>query len=87
MVRTAPRERGKTDWRDAIKLARALRAGDLSAVYVPNVFSAARLLRSDKRSFVRRPLLRLRMASFINRRRIAHDRDGAWCIGENLAGD
>lgn len=32
-----PGDRGKTDRRDAIKLVRALRAGDLSAVYVPGI--------------------------------------------------
>jgi transposase len=30
-------ERVKTDRRDAIKLARSLRADDLSAVYVPSI--------------------------------------------------
>jgi transposase len=37
LIPTKPGERVKTDRRDAIKLARALRAGDLSAVYVPGV--------------------------------------------------
>jgi transposase len=32
-----PGERVKTDRRDAIKLVRSLRAGDLSAVYVPSI--------------------------------------------------
>jgi transposase len=37
LIPTKPGERVKTDRRDAIKLARALRAGDLAAVYVPGV--------------------------------------------------
>jgi transposase len=35
LIPRKPGERVKTDRRDAIKLVRALRAGDLSAVYVP----------------------------------------------------
>lgn len=37
LIPRKPGERVKTDRRDAIKLVRALRAGDLSAVYVPGV--------------------------------------------------
>jgi transposase len=37
LIPKKPGERVKTDRRDAIKLVRALRAGDLSAVYVPGV--------------------------------------------------
>jgi transposase len=37
LIPKKPGERVKTDRRDAIKLARSLRAGDLSAVYVPSV--------------------------------------------------
>jgi transposase len=37
LIPKKPGERVKTDRRDAIKLVRALRAGDLSAVYVPSV--------------------------------------------------
>jgi transposase len=37
LIPKKPGERVKTDRRDAIKLVRALRAGDLSAVYVPTV--------------------------------------------------
>ena len=37
LIPRKPGERVKTDRRDAIKLVRALRAGDLSAVYVPSV--------------------------------------------------
>lgn len=37
LSRKKPRERVKTDRRDAIRLVRSLRAGDLSAVYVPGV--------------------------------------------------
>jgi transposase len=37
LIPRKPGERVKTDRRDALKLARALRAGDLSAVYVPGV--------------------------------------------------
>lgn len=37
LIPKKPGERVKTDWRDAVKLVRALRAGDLSAVHVPNV--------------------------------------------------
>lgn len=42
--------------------------------------------KSDNRRVVSRLSLGLRVASF-NRRRIAHDRNGARGIGENLAGD
>lgn len=37
LIPKKPGERVKTDRRDAVKLARALRAGDLSAVHVPDV--------------------------------------------------
>lgn len=37
LIPRKPGERVKTDRRDAIKLVRSLRAGDLSAVYVPSV--------------------------------------------------
>ena len=37
LIPRKPGERVKTDRRDAIKLVRSLRAGDLSAVYVPTV--------------------------------------------------
>lgn len=37
LIPRKPGERVKTDRRDALKLTRALRAGDLSAVYVPGV--------------------------------------------------
>lgn len=37
LIPRKPGERVKTDKRDAVKLARALRAGDLSAVHVPTV--------------------------------------------------
>jgi transposase len=37
LIPKKPGERIKTDRRDAVKLTRALRAGDLSAVYVPDV--------------------------------------------------
>ncbi|MFM0198205.1 IS110 family transposase [Paraburkholderia strydomiana] len=37
LIPKKPGERVKTDRRDAVKLTRALRAGDLSAVYVPGV--------------------------------------------------
>lgn len=37
LIPKKPGERVKTDRRDAIKLVRSLRAGDLSAVYVPSV--------------------------------------------------
>lgn len=37
LIPKKPGERVKTDRRDSIKLVRALRAGDLSAVYVPSV--------------------------------------------------
>jgi transposase len=37
LIPRKPGERVKTDRRDAIKLVRALRAGDLSAVYVPSM--------------------------------------------------
>ncbi len=37
LIPKKPGERVKTDRRDAIKLVRALRAGDLSAVYVPGI--------------------------------------------------
>ncbi|CAN7716731.1 IS110 family transposase [Paraburkholderia hospita] len=37
LIPRKPGERVKTDRRDAVKLARLLRAGDLSAVYVPTV--------------------------------------------------
>jgi transposase len=37
LIPKKPGERVKTDRRDALKLVRALRAGDLSAVYVPGV--------------------------------------------------
>ena len=37
LIPKKPGDRGKTDRRDAIKLVRSLRAGDLSAVYVPGV--------------------------------------------------
>jgi transposase len=37
LIPRKPGERIKTDRRDAVKLARSLRAGDLSAVYVPSV--------------------------------------------------
>jgi transposase len=37
LIPKKPGDRVKTDWRDAIKLVRALRASDLSAVYVPGV--------------------------------------------------
>ena len=37
LIPRKPGDRVKTDRRDAIKLVRALRAGDLSAVYVPSV--------------------------------------------------
>lgn len=37
LIPRKPGERVKTDRRDAIKLARLLRTGDLSAVYVPTV--------------------------------------------------
>ncbi|CAB3810573.1 IS110 family transposase ISSso6 [Paraburkholderia ultramafica] len=37
LIPKKPGERVKTDRRDAVKLVRALRAGDLSAVYVPGV--------------------------------------------------
>jgi transposase len=37
LIPKKPGDRVKTDRRDAIKLVRALRAGDLSAVYVPGV--------------------------------------------------
>ena len=37
LIPKKPGERVKTDRRDAVKLVRALRAGDLSAVYVPDV--------------------------------------------------
>lgn len=37
LIPKKPGERVKTDRRDAVKLVRALRAGDLSAVYVPTV--------------------------------------------------
>ena len=37
LIPRKPDERVKTGRRDALKLARALRAGDLSAVYVPGV--------------------------------------------------
>ncbi|MBB5445874.1 transposase [Paraburkholderia sp. WSM4177] len=36
LIPKKPGERVKTDRRDAIKLVRSLRAGDLSAVYVPS---------------------------------------------------
>src|SRR5258705_7232581 len=37
LIPRKPGERVKTDRRDAIKLVRSLRAGDLSAVYVPGI--------------------------------------------------
>ena len=37
LIPRKPGERVKTDRRDAIKLARSLRADDLSAVYVPGI--------------------------------------------------
>jgi len=37
LIPKKPGERVKTDRRDAVKLVRSLRAGDLSAVYVPSV--------------------------------------------------
>ena len=37
LIPRKPGERVKTDRRDAVKLVRSLRAGDLSAVYVPTV--------------------------------------------------
>lgn len=37
LIPKKPGERVKTDRRDAVRLARSLRAGDLSAVYVPDV--------------------------------------------------
>ncbi len=37
LIPRKPGERVKTDRRDSVKLARALRAGDLSAVYVPGI--------------------------------------------------
>lgn len=37
LIPRKPGERVKTDRRDSIKLARSLRAGDLSAVYVPSI--------------------------------------------------
>jgi transposase len=37
LIPKKPGERVKTDRRDAVKLVRALRAGDLSAVHVPDV--------------------------------------------------
>ena len=37
LIPKKPVERVKTDRRDAVKLTRALRAGDLSAVYVPGI--------------------------------------------------
>jgi transposase len=37
LIPKKPGERVKTDRRDAVKLVRALRAGDLSAVYVPGI--------------------------------------------------
>src|SRR5471032_588819 len=37
LIPRKPGERVKTDRRDSIKLVRALRAGDLSAVYVPGI--------------------------------------------------
>lgn len=37
LIPKKPGERIKTDRRDAVKLVRSLRAGELSAVYVPSV--------------------------------------------------
>jgi transposase len=38
LIPKKPGDRVKTDRRDAIKLVRGLRAGDLSAVYVPGCY-------------------------------------------------
>lgn len=51
LIPKKPGERVKTDRRDAIKLVRSLRAGDLSAVYVPSVHDEA--FRDLARTWVR----------------------------------
>jgi transposase len=51
LIPKKPGERVKTDRRDAVKLVRSLRAGDLSAVYVPSVEDEA--FRDLARAWVR----------------------------------
>jgi transposase len=73
LIPTRPGERVKTDQRDAVKLARLLRAGELTAVWVPDAEhealrdlsrarEAARDARHRARQQVRKLLLRLGIA-------------------------
>jgi transposase len=44
LIPRKPRDRVKTDRRDAVTLARSLRSGDLSSIYVPTVSPEARAI-------------------------------------------
>ncbi len=80
LIPKRPGDRVKTDRRDAIMLARTLRAGDLTTVYVPNVQDEAIRDLSRGREDAKRDLraAKLRLKSFLLRQDIRFEGTANW---------
>jgi transposase len=74
-------DRVKTDRRDAVMLARTMRAGDLTAVYVPEVDDEAIRDLSRAREDAKKDITsaRLRLKSFLLRQDIRYAGRADWC--------
>jgi len=80
LIPKRPGDRVKTDRRDAIMLARTLRAGDLTTVYVPDVDDEAIRDLSRAREDAKRDLraAKLRLKSFLLRQDIRFEGTANW---------
>jgi transposase len=82
LIPARPGERVKTDPRDALKLARLLRAGELTAVYVPQVTDEAirDLCRARQDAVGDRSRNRQRLQAFLLRNGYRYQGKSSWWI-------
>lgn len=80
LISTKPGDRVKTDRRNAIKLARAMRAGDLSPVYVPEPVNEAirDLLRTRDDVMKDHKAAKARLKAFLLRQDIRYTGKADW---------
>ncbi|MBI4676778.1 MAG: IS110 family transposase [Elusimicrobia bacterium] len=83
MIPRRPGERIKNDRRDAIKLARSHRAGDLRAVYVPGPEDEAMrdLTRAREDAVIASKRARQQVGALLLRQNIRYPKDKKWTVG------